>query len=119
MENVFRPEVGLGLETLAPYRDFASRTRQCKAELLEFIADSPLVAHNASFDQGFLNAELRRCGIDAVHAGHRGRLGGMVRDEPAPAGGREEGSLTDDRYPAGQSQYRRGARPPHRPLPSS
>lgn len=35
-------------------------------ELLEFIADSPLVAHNAGFDFGFLNHELQRCGRPAV-----------------------------------------------------
>ena len=28
--------------------------------LLQFLADSPLVIHNAAFDLGFLNAELRR-----------------------------------------------------------
>jgi DNA polymerase III subunit epsilon len=32
------------------------------AELLAFIADAPLVAHNAIFDLGFLNAELDRVG---------------------------------------------------------
>ncbi len=31
-------------------------------ELLEFIGDAPLVAHNAGFDFGFLNAELERIG---------------------------------------------------------
>jgi len=35
-------------------------------ELLEFISDSPLIAHNASFDFGFLNHELGRCGRGPV-----------------------------------------------------
>lgn len=35
-------------------------------ELLDFIGDSPLIAHNAGFDFGFLNAELARCSRDPV-----------------------------------------------------
>ena len=35
-------------------------------ELLAFIADSPLVAHNAGFDFAFLNAELEICGLECV-----------------------------------------------------
>jgi DNA polymerase-3 subunit epsilon len=35
-------------------------------DLLNFIEDSPLVAHNAGFDFGFLNFELERCGRPAV-----------------------------------------------------
>jgi DNA polymerase-3 subunit epsilon len=35
-------------------------------ELISFIGDAPLVAHNAVFDLGFLNAELERAGKAAV-----------------------------------------------------
>ena len=35
-------------------------------DLLEFFADSPLIAHNASFDFGFLNHELSLCGRPLV-----------------------------------------------------
>ena len=35
-------------------------------ELIDFIADSPLVAHNATFDFSFLNGELTRCGRPLV-----------------------------------------------------
>ena len=36
------------------------------ADLLAFIADSPLVAHNAGFDFGFLNAELAIASLEPV-----------------------------------------------------
>jgi DNA polymerase-3 subunit epsilon len=36
-------------------------------ELLEFIGDSPLVIHNASFDMKFVNSELHRCGRPLLH----------------------------------------------------
>ena len=35
-------------------------------ELLDFIADSPLIAHNAAFDFGFINHELGQCGRPTV-----------------------------------------------------
>lgn len=38
----------------------------CAQDLLDFIADSPMIAHNASFDFGFMNTELALCGLPEV-----------------------------------------------------
>ncbi len=35
-------------------------------DLLDFIGDSPMIAHNATFDFGFINHELQLCGRDPV-----------------------------------------------------
>nr|WP_294851360.1 DNA polymerase III subunit epsilon [uncultured Sphingomonas sp.] len=53
---------GLSDVFLSDKPKFAERVE----ELLEFIEDSPLVAHNASFDFGFLNNELTLCGRPTV-----------------------------------------------------
>ena len=47
---------GLTLEFLRDKPSF----KDVADEFLEFVGDAPLVAHNASFDLGFLNAELER-----------------------------------------------------------
>ena len=36
-------------------------------ELIEFISDSKIIIHNASFDVGFINAELLRCNIQKLN----------------------------------------------------
>ncbi len=42
------------------------RFHERAAELLEFLGDSNLVAHNAGFDFGFINMELESCGLEPV-----------------------------------------------------
>ncbi len=53
---------GLSDAFLADKPLFAERV----AELLEFLGDSPLVAHNAGFDFGFLDMELALCGHEPL-----------------------------------------------------
>ncbi|MDG2004970.1 MAG: DNA polymerase III subunit epsilon [Novosphingobium sp.] len=53
---------GLSDAFLADKPLFAERA----GEVLEFLGESPLVAHNASFDFGFLNCELGLCDMPAV-----------------------------------------------------
>lgn len=44
----------------------AKTFEECVDEILDFISDSILVAHNASFDYGFLNEELKRIGREPL-----------------------------------------------------
>lgn len=53
---------GLRAEFLVKHPCFRERV----GEVVEFLGDAPLVAHNASFDFGFLNWELQACGFDPV-----------------------------------------------------
>ncbi len=61
-EEAFRVH-GLSAEFLSDKPKFA----QIVDEFLEFIRDSELIAHNAAFDVGFINAELKRCGRAPLH----------------------------------------------------
>ena len=36
-------------------------------KFIEYISDSKIIIHNASFDLGFINAELRRCGMKELN----------------------------------------------------
>ncbi len=47
--------------TLDKLRD-APKFAEVAADLLEFIGDAPVIAHNAAFDRAFLNHELGLCG---------------------------------------------------------
>jgi len=50
---------GLTTAFLTGKPKFASEAQR----FLDFIGDSPLIAHNARFDMGFINAELERAGF--------------------------------------------------------
>src|ERR1044072_2012743 len=49
---------GLSAEFLKDHSCFA----EIVEDLLQFVADAPLIIHNAAFDLAFLNAELERGG---------------------------------------------------------
>jgi DNA polymerase III subunit epsilon len=53
---------GLSIDFLKDKPRFAERAE----ELVAFLGDAQLVAHNATFDLGFLNAELERAGLVVV-----------------------------------------------------
>ncbi|CAL8976549.1 DNA polymerase III subunit epsilon [Rhodoplanes serenus] len=53
---------GLSAEFLADKPLFADVAEA----FIAFVGDAPLVAHNASFDLGFINAELERCGLPVI-----------------------------------------------------
>ena len=72
---------GLTSVFLAAQPRFADRV----GDLLDFLADDPLVAHNAPFDFGFLNAEMALCQRRAV-------CGTRMRDTLAIAKRRHPGA---------------------------
>lgn len=52
-------------------RDFLEKHEKFSVvvdEILDFLGDAPLIAHNAAFDQAFICAELQRCGRDVIAA---------------------------------------------------
>ncbi|WP_077035712.1 DNA polymerase III subunit epsilon [Pelomonas sp. KK5] len=67
---------GLSAEFLSDKPKFA----EIVDEFVEFVAGSELVIHNAAFDIGFVNAELKRLGRPVIHE----QIGG-VRDTLAMA----------------------------------
>ncbi len=62
MPEAARAIHGLSAEFLGGYPVFAAVAR----EFLEFVAGDPVVIHNAEFDLGFINAELRRIELPAL-----------------------------------------------------
>lgn len=72
----YHPERGMPSEAFAvhglgdAFLSDKPRFHEAAHELVDFIGDAPLIAHNASFDFSFLNGELTRCRREGV-AMHR------------------------------------------------
>jgi DNA polymerase-3 subunit epsilon len=72
LHRYFNPDRDMPAEAFAVHglsADFLKdkpRFGELVEELVEFIGDAPLIAHNALFDLGFLNAELERCAKEPV-----------------------------------------------------
>ena len=102
---------GISRESLAGQPRFAD----IAVALLEFLEGAEIVAHNASFDIGFLEAELERCGQPArlaerfpvldtlalareMHPGQRNNLDALCKRYSVDNTGRElHGALLDAR----------------------
>ncbi|MEO7387243.1 MAG: DNA polymerase III subunit epsilon [Gammaproteobacteria bacterium] len=101
---------GISADMLAGKPRFADVVQ----EFLEFVGDAELVIHNAAFDVGFLNAELRVLGADApripglctvvdtlalarrLHPGQRNSLDALCKRYDVDNAGREyHGALLD------------------------
>ena len=101
---------GISAEMLAGKPRFAEVVR----EFLDFVADAELIIHNADFDVGFLNAELKVLGPDApripglctvldtlalarrLHPGQRNSLDALCKRYAVDNTGREyHGALLD------------------------
>ena len=54
---------GLSKEFLSDKSKFSDIAEK----LVEFISDSKIIIHNAKFDVGFLNSELKRCNLDNLN----------------------------------------------------
>jgi DNA polymerase-3 subunit epsilon len=54
---------GISIEMLAD----KPRFHEVHLELLDFIGEAPVIAHNAGFDRSFINHEIIRCGGVVIH----------------------------------------------------
>jgi DNA polymerase-3 subunit epsilon len=67
------PERDSGYEALKVHgltREFLSdkpKFQDIVEEFIDFLGDSKLIIHNASFDIGFINAELKRCNFSEIN----------------------------------------------------